>query len=57
MDLWTESLFLKLTFCKRLMTHEDIIFDPIHGDVFPGPAPNCEQTKHNMKKLSVFCIN
>jgi len=26
------------------------------GDVFPRPAPNCEQMKHNIKKFSVFRI-
>ena len=51
------EVFLKLTFCNHLMPHEDITFDPSHGDVFPCIAPNCEQTKHNMKKFSVFCIN
>ena len=25
--------------------------------VFPCPALNCEQTKHNIMKFSVFCIN
>ena len=33
------------------MLHGDITFDPSHGDVFPCPAPNCEQTKHNIKKI------
>jgi len=51
-----EYLFLKHTFVEHLMPHGDITFDPSHGDVFPCPAPNCEQTKHNIKKFSVYCI-
>jgi len=35
---------------------DDITPDPIHGAVFPCPAPNCEQTKHNIEKFSVFHI-
>jgi hypothetical protein len=35
------------------MAHGDIKFDPSHGDFFPYPAPNCEKTKHNLKKFSV----
>jgi len=43
-NLWNKSLFLKLTYLEHLMPHGDITFDPSHGDVFPCPAPNCEQT-------------
>jgi hypothetical protein len=51
-----ENLFLKLTFVQHLTPHGDITLDPSHGDVFPCPAPNCEQTKHHIKKFSVFRI-
>jgi gentisate 1,2-dioxygenase len=56
-NLWSDSLFLKLTFAKHLMPHGDTTFDQSHGDVFPCPAPNCEQIQHTIKKFSVFCIN
>ena len=38
------------------MPHGDVKFDPSHGDVFPCSASNCEQTKHNINKFSVYCI-
>jgi hypothetical protein len=50
-----ENVFLKLTFVGYLMPH-GVPSDPSHGDVFPCPAPNCEQTKHNIQKFSVFRI-
>jgi len=31
-----------------------ITFAPSHDDVFPCPAPNCEQTKHNIKINSQY---
>ena len=31
--------------------------DIIRGDAFPCPASNCEQTKHNIQKFSVFCMD
>jgi len=46
------EVFLKLTFCKHLMPHEDITFDPSHGDVFPCIAPNCEHTKQHENENS-----
>jgi len=49
--------FWKLLFVNHPMPHADITLDPSHGDVFPCPTPNYEQTKHNMKKFSLFCIN
>jgi hypothetical protein len=51
-----ENVFLELTFVGYLMLHGDITFDQSHGDVLPCPAPNCEKTKHNIKKFSVFHI-
>jgi hypothetical protein len=33
-----------------------ITFDQSHGDASPCPESNCEKTKHNIKKSSVFHI-
>jgi len=39
------------------MPHRGTTFDPSCDAMFACPAPNCEQTKHNIKKFSVFRIN
>jgi len=49
--------FCNLLFVQLWMPCWHITCDPSDGDVFPCSAHNCEQTTHNMKKFSVFCIN
>jgi hypothetical protein len=46
-----------LLFAQHLMIHTDIKFDASQGNVLPCPAPNCEQTDHNIMKFSEFCMN